>query len=420
MSQRTYRKSERTHRKSGSRARARLRKNPTKRCSTRDKVRARVQNADVHKFVEEAVGHDLHSKRVLSLSRATTGVIHAAALAVNAIGRGLALSQGTQAKHGIKQVDRLLSNVAVCPADLFASWVPFVLGDRTEARIALDWTHFDADKHSTIAAYLITTHGRATPLVWRTFADAELTDGGRTDAEDLLLLRLREVLPEQVQVVLIADRGFGDAGLYRMLEQWGWDYVIRFRKGIQVTNAAGKTLPVEQWLSPKGHAKALRGASVTAAHCRVGAVVTVHAKGMKEAWFVATSFKNRPARDVVNLYARRFTIEETFRDQKDARFGLGMRHTRVRSPERRDRLFLVAALAQALLTLLGAAGERCGLDRTLKPNTSKKRTLSLFKQGCFWFEAIPNMPNQRLRTLMKAFGDVIQEHQAIRSALGVI
>ncbi|MCG8557374.1 MAG: IS4 family transposase, partial [Proteobacteria bacterium] len=62
----------------------------------------------------------------------------------------------------------------------------------------------------------------------------------------------------------------------------------------------------------------------------------------------------------------------------------------------------------------------CGLDRTLKPNTSKKRTLSLFKQGCFWFEAIPNMPNQRLRTLMKAFGDVIQEHQAIRSALGVI
>ena len=68
-------------------------------------------------------------------------------------------------------------------------------------------------------------------------------------------------------------------------------------------------------------------------------------------------------RDVVDLYSRRFTIEETFRDQKDPRFGFGMRHTRVASPDRRDRLLLLASLAQALLTLLGAAGERCGLDR---------------------------------------------------------
>src|SRR5690606_9623486 len=128
----------------------------------------------------------------------------------------------------------------------------------------------------------------------------------------------------------------------------------------------------------KGHSKAVRGARVTKSEYAVGAVVTVHAKGMKDAWYLATSLKDGPARDVVNLYARRFTIEETFRDQKDARFGLGMRHTRVKSVDRRDRLFFLAALAQTLLTLLGAAGERCGLDRTLKSNTSKKRTISLF------------------------------------------
>ena len=44
---------------------------------------------------------------------------------------------------------------------------------------------------------------------------------------------------------------------------------------------------------------------------------------------------------------------------------------RVELPERRDRLPLLAAIAQALLTLLGAAGEQCGLDRLMKTNTSR-------------------------------------------------
>ena len=47
-------------------------------------------------------------------------------------------------------------------------------------------------------------------------------------------------------------------------------------------------------------------------------------------------------------------------------------------------MMLVATLAHALLTELGAADESGGLDRHLKTNTSKKRTLSLFRQGLRW------------------------------------
>ncbi len=35
-----------------------------------------------------------------------------------------------------------------------------------------DWTEFDADNQSTIALYLVTKHGRATPLLWKTVACA--------------------------------------------------------------------------------------------------------------------------------------------------------------------------------------------------------------------------------------------------------
>lgn len=407
----------RRHRRASARV---MKKSSSARTVHRDKRRVRVHPRDVFNFVDQSLGTDLHAKRILSLSKATTGVIHSASLGVSAIGRALALAQKTDPKHGIKQVDRLLSNVAIDPQELFASWVPFVLSSRTEARIALDWTHFDHDGHATLAAYLLTSHGRATPLVWRTFRLSELSEGGRNDAEDVLLMRLREVLPEGVNVTLVADRGFGSVALFSMLDEWGWHYVIRFRKGTLVTSAKGETKLAEEWISPKGHAKSLPRARITKEEYALGAFVSIQAKGMKDAWLLATNLEGHKARDVVNLYAKRFTIEETFRDQKNPRFGLGMNHTRVKTTERRDRLLLLAALAQTLLTLLGAAGERCGIDRYLKANTSKKRTMSLYSQGCYWFQALDGMKTERLRMLMKAFGEIIHEHQAISKALGVI
>ena len=60
---------------------------------------------------------------------------------------------------------------------------------------------------------------------------------------------------------------------------------------------------------------------------------------------------------------------------------MGMGSIRVSTPARRDRLWLLNALAIALLTLLGAAGEALGYDRHLKSNTTKRRTHSLFRQG---------------------------------------
>ena len=76
----------------------------------------------------------------------------------------------------------------------------------------------------------------------------------------------------------------------------------------------------------------------------------------------------------------------------------------VSTPDRRDRLWLINAFAVVLLTLLGAAGEALGYDRHLKSNTAKRRTHSVFRQGCMLYELIPNMPTIRLRPLVKQFG----------------
>ena len=364
-------------------------------------------------------GDDLHAQRVLSLANGAVGVLRAATLSIHAIGRGYAQATGGRDKHGVKQVDRLLSNEGLDVWALFDPWVKFVVGERTDFVVALDWTEFDADDHATLAAHVITNHGRATPLVWLTVPKATLA-GHRNDHEYRVVERLHACLAPQVRITLLADRGFGDQKLYRFLDTLGWDYVIRFRGNIRVEDAAGTARPATEWLPPSGRATLLRDARVTEDRAPVAAVVLVHDKKMKEAWCLASSRKSDTAGAIVKLYGRRFTIEETFRDTKNLRFGLGLSATHIRSVERRDRLLLLAAIAHALLTLLGAAGEAAGLDRSLKSNTSAKRQLSLFNQGCQWYAKIPNMRDEHLAPLMRAFDEVVRDHAFFRKIFGII
>jgi hypothetical protein len=387
--------------------------------AARLEARPRISPSDVHALCAELFLEDMHARRVLSLANGVVGVIHAAALSIHAIGHGLAQATGGVSKHGIKQVDRLLSNGKLDVWRHFAQWVPFVIADRKEVVVALDWTEFDPDNQVTIALYLITSHGRATPLMWKTHPKSTL-EGQRNAHEDEIITRFIEIIDPELSVTLLADRGFGDQALYDRLTFSHVDFVIRFRECILVTDPDGTTKPAREWVPSNGRVRMIHGAKVTNDKTEVGAVVCVKAAGMKEAWCLATSLKDRPAAEVVKLYGRRFTIEETFRDQKDIHFGMGLRATHIGKPERRDRLLLLGALAQMLLTMLGAAAEATGLDRLMKASTVKRRTHSLFRQGLLWYGAIPNMPEERLRTLMTAFGEIVSRHHAVTQIFGVV
>ena len=137
----------------------------------------------------------------------------------------------------------------------------------------------------------------------------------------------------------------------------------------------------------------------------------VHAKGMNEPWCLAASDPAEKTRTLINDYAKRSGIEPRFRDTKDLRFGMGLKATHIKNPERRDRLLLLNAFAIVLLTLLGAAGESLGMDHHLKANTLKYRTHSLFRQGCLLYDLIPNMPTERLKPLMQRFAEFMRQHR---------
>src|SRR5919107_273368 len=286
-----------------------------------------MQFQDVRSFLDSVLSEDIHAKRVDSLANAALGVMTGASLAVAMIGRSLAQARGLLTKHAVKQVDRLLSNPGIEAWDIFATWVPEMVGSRTDIVVAMDWTDYDADGQATLALKLMTRDGRA---------------------------------------------------------------------------------------------RKLRDAAVTEAQCPVGAAVCVHAKAMKEPWCLVASDAVASSRQIIDLYAKRWNVEPSFRDTKDLRFGMGLSAVRIGDSQRRDRLLLLNAFAIVLLTLLGAAGESLGMDRHLKSNTVKTRSHSLFRQGSMLYDLIPNMPEHRLRPLIDRFAELLQQSRAFTETFAIL
>jgi hypothetical protein len=364
----------------------------------------------IFKFVKDVFKGHLHGKRQLSLANATLGVINSGSLVIHKIGHGLAKGRSLKVKHAIKQVDRLLSNSGIDVSSSFEYWVGTVIGLRTSIVVALDWTEFDADGQSTIALHLVTTHGRATPLIWKTVKKSKLKNR-RNDYEDALLVQFKEILPPGVQVKILADRGFSDHKLLEFLpNELGFSYVIRLRSNITVTSASGEQRTASDWVGKNGRLRTLRDAMITGDLYPVSTVVCVHDKGMKEPWCIVASDQEDTGREMVKYYAKRWGIEPSFRDSKDLRFGMGLSKTHIRNTDRRDRLLLLNAFAIFLMTMLGAAGKALGLDKHLKANTVKYRTHSLFRQGCMLVELIITMSLEELRALMRSLRDIQRQH----------
>ena len=128
----------------------------------------------VREYVNDVFGSSMHGATVLSLGDGVVGVTHAAQLAIHTIGHAYAQLAGIKGKSGIGQISRMLGNDKIDLKQALRLWGQYVVGKRQELLLAMDWTCFASDKMSTLAVYVVTSHGRATPLAWRTYDNAAL------------------------------------------------------------------------------------------------------------------------------------------------------------------------------------------------------------------------------------------------------
>jgi hypothetical protein len=192
-----------------------------------------------------------------------------------------------EGQYAIKQVDRMLANMTIDVDALLRHWVPFAVGKRPSITVAMDWTEFEADGQATLMLSMLTSHGRATPLCWLTVDTATLKNRRTATNTRPWCAWLKHCLTVS-KSVSVADRGFGDHKLCRVLtEELKFDFVIRFRGNIMVSTADGETRTAAEWIGKGGRARVLRGATVTALGYPVGTVVCVQAEDMKEPWCLA-------------------------------------------------------------------------------------------------------------------------------------
>ena len=365
------------------------------------KIESANKLVKITSVIESIYGEDLHKKRQQSLAYAAMGVLASESLFLHQIAEGLVDTRGVNKKHATKQVDRLLSNKGISVWDLSAPWVKYVVGANKTIIVALDWSSFFDDEQSMLSLNIVTGKGLSTPLLWKS-VDKKQLKHNRARYEDQLLSRLKAVLPEGVEVILLADRGFADQKFFRFLDETlNFKYIIRIKSSTTVIHKAIKN-KASKWLKEDGKIVHLKKALLTLEEYPIKQFVAIQDKNMKAAWFLVsnTDFKSS---EIVKNYSKRWKIEPYFRDLKDSRYGWGLESTHIRSAIRRDKLMLILALSYTLLTLLGEAVEKLGFDKKLKVNTVKTRTHSLFRQGQFYYKFFYRFTQEEQDLLMNTF-----------------
>ena len=343
-----------------------------------------------------------HQKQSESLVDAVLGLLESKSLMPSEMGRGLARAKQCHIKHSIKQIDRTAHNDKIQTKYCESQLAKFLIGQRSRIVVAMDWTVFAKDKHMTITLRLITRHGRATPLLWNTVPTEDLK-GKKSQYVFSLLEKLRCLVPQSCQVIILGDREFGTLrNMKKLTDELNFDYIFRVKRNFTVKDSGGVSKLAHAWLDEE-QATCIDNAKVTVQEYGVKKVVICKEKNMKDMWVLVASTNNLAIQTIMNYYGKRWGTETSYRDEKDLQYGLGMKKARMASTEKRDRLFLISAIAIIILTLLGAASEAVGYDKYIKANTTKKRTHSLFNQGKILWGMLGRMKLDWQEKLIQAF-----------------
>jgi hypothetical protein len=313
---------------------------------------------------------------------------------------GRKLAGPVTAKAAIQRAWRFTDNGRVEVADAMAGVIQRLVRKRKKRLlVSFDWTEVGRF-HLLMAAACI--GGRAVPLLRASYPEWKLTRSQNSLEEGLLRL-LRTLIPASLEVVILADRGFGRAEWAAVCQELNFRYVVRIKPAVTVACARYRGV-LSQYPVRKGIAHVLRDVLY-----RKDGRVTHHVvirwrpglpKTRDEPWYLMTDLDGR-AEALCQLYGRRMSVEELFRDQKNRRNGMALRNTRIQKAERFDRFLLVLALAYLLLVGLGLQA-RLDYEPSAWCTNRRVRECSVFTIGRAMLDRTNYLPEELLRRVRYA------------------
>tara|TARA_R110002073_G_C9398239_1_gene574384 strand:- start:7 stop:1104 length:1098 start_codon:yes stop_codon:yes gene_type:complete len=293
---------------------------------------------------------------------------------------GRFMPSDTDAKHSIKRVDRFLGNarleVAALAQGIFDAFAP----RRGRVLVLADWTDVTNGK---MLVFSMPCNGRSIPFYTKV-VPKNAGKGVLKKAEMDGLRELERICDSRSEVIIVADRGFGNKRWLAEVRALGFHFVQRLSNVFHVDTERYIGALGEMDLRKKAKARNWGRGTIGEDQVIEGMLITTYDPRAKEPWYLVTDLDDLAAEDVVQIYRQRWWIETTFRDGKNRAWGLGLDHVDLKNYERYERLFYIVALAFIFLSAHGAAAEMNGFADTLKANTRKTRVLNLIRTGSLY------------------------------------
>lgn len=293
------------------------------------------------------------------------------------------LSMETKAESRVTLMRRWLMNSNVKVWSFYKKVLDHVFSgwSNVEATIILDGVMLFGDRWQVFRVSL--WHGgRAIPLAWTVVKGKGLVKVNKLKG---MLEKVQRFLKEHVKEVLfLADAGFRDCDWAQLCEELGWNYGIRIACNTYITLPDG-TLARLDALVPAYRNRYFQNAWLTLQaklQTNVSVTWTTDKQGNPE--MVAVITNQIACRARLREYARRMSIEQSFRDDKSG--GFDLEHTRLQHAQRIDHLLLAVAIATLWCHEVGEFVLKQGDEARCQVDPSHTRTLSLFQLGLRWLK----------------------------------
>ncbi len=231
-------------------------------------------------------------------------------------------------------------------------------------------------------------HGnRAIPLAWVVVPGMGLVQAERLREMFVQVAAfLRTYHGQRGRVLLLADRGFRDHDWALLCREVGWGYRIRLVRNIHIRLRTGKTVRLDALKPRIGRTLCISHAMLTQQHAFATHVSMTwsYPRGQDSAppQLVIVMSDERAHPDRLREYALRMDIEQSFRDDKSGGFDID--HTRLRHPERLERLLLAVAIATLWCHEVGQFVLNSGEANRRWIDPARDRHLSVFQLGLRW------------------------------------
>jgi hypothetical protein len=294
-------------------------------------------------------------------------------------GLGRNVSSTTKTSSNIEKVNRLLGNkhlhlersafYQLMACRLIPNWM--------SPWIHVDWSCINATTNLYLLRASLSVKGRSIVLYEECHPKKKENNHG---VHQQFLKNLKAILPSCATPIIVTDAGFR-APWFIAVRQMGWHFVGRLRNKNLILMEGAETWQLSSLFFEQATGKPTHlGHGLLTEEKQVPVHVVLykakskkrhqrnlnkkisasgkskrHSKAAKEPWVLVSSLPQATdnPNHIVNIYRQRMRIEENFRDTKCPHYGLGLKQSLTRTPERMAILLLIASIATFAAWLAG-------------------------------------------------------------------